>query len=339
MAEDIIPTIPESDEEYIGTIFEDVVVAGVTSLDGQTGDLTLKTVNNETILGEGNIQIDAGVTSVNGATGDVTITASGIGAATSDELGAEALARSQADDSLQTAIDGKQAQLSSAQLDAVNSGIDSTKVGQIATNAGSITTIEGKIPSAASTSNQLADKNFVNSSIQTQTAHFRGNWGTWADVPTDASLYPVDDDGNHAPTSNDYMVVQDASGYTLETLAGTWRFKYSGVWVTNGKNGWHPEYQVNETPFTSDQLAAINSGITSSDVQKLGGIAAGAEVNVQANWNETDTTDDAYIQNKPSILQATGSSTTDVMSQKAVTDLVGNVETILQTLNSGNGAA
>lgn len=40
----------------------------------------------------------------------------------------------------------------------------------------------------------------------------------------------------------------------------------------------------------------------------------------------------------PTVVQTTGQSTTDVMSQKAVTDLIGNVETILQTLNSGNGA-
>ena len=38
------------------------------------------------------------------------------------------------------------------------------------------------------------------------------------------------------------------------------------------------------------------------------------------------------------VVQTTGQSTTDVMSQKAVTDIIGNVETILQTLNSGNGA-
>lgn len=40
----------------------------------------------------------------------------------------------------------------------------------------------------------------------------------------------------------------------------------------------------------------------------------------------------------PTVVQTTGQSTTDVMSQKAVTDIIGNVETILQTLNSGNGA-
>lgn len=34
---------------------------------------------------------------------------------------------------------------------------------------------------------------------------------------------------------------------------------------------------------------------------KLDGIAAGAEVNVQSDWNETDDTSDAFIKNKPSI--------------------------------------
>ena len=34
---------------------------------------------------------------------------------------------------------------------------------------------------------------------------------------------------------------------------------------------------------------------------KLDGIAEGAEVNVQANWNESDTTSDSYIQNKPTL--------------------------------------
>ena len=36
-------------------------------------------------------------------------------------------------------------------------------------------------------------------------------------------------------------------------------------------------------------------------VTKLNGIAAGAEKNVQADWNETDTESDAYIKNKPEI--------------------------------------
>ena len=40
---------------------------------------------------------------------------------------------------------------------------------------------------------------------------------------------------------------------------------------------------------------------TSADESKLDGIADGAEVNVQANWTETDTASDAFIQNKPAL--------------------------------------
>lgn len=47
--------------------------AGVNSLNGQKGDLKLKTVNSNDLLGEGNIEIQAGVTSVNGQEGAVVI--------------------------------------------------------------------------------------------------------------------------------------------------------------------------------------------------------------------------------------------------------------------------
>lgn len=180
---------------------------------------------------------------------------------------------------------GKQDALSQAQLDAVNSGIDSTKVSQIQTNSNDIDTIEGKIPSAASPSNQLTDRNFVNSSIQTATANFRGNWETWALVPTSVNDYPEDYAGSKTPTVNDYLVVQDASGYTGQTLTGTWRFKYSGTWATNGKNGWLPEYQVNETPLTSAQLAALNSGANSTNIGQIAQNTSDINANAQAISN------------------------------------------------------
>ena len=71
----------------------------------------------------------------------------------------------------------------------------------------SISGINDKIPAQASDQNQLADKNFVNSSIQTSTATFQGNYNTWSNVPTMGRDYPS------VPDSNDYMVVRDASGY------------------------------------------------------------------------------------------------------------------------------
>ena len=42
-----------------------------------------------------------------------------------------------------------------------------------------------------------------------------------------------------------------------------------------------------------------DNNFTNTDKSKLENIQSGAEVNVQANWNETDSTSDSYIQNKP----------------------------------------
>lgn len=41
---------------------------------------------------------------------------------------------------------------------------------------------------------------------------------------------------------------------------------------------------------------------TTAEKNKLSGIASGAEVNVQSNWNESSSSSDAYIQNKPTKL-------------------------------------
>jgi len=142
---------------------------------------------------------------------------------------------------------------------------------------------------------------------------------------------------------------------------GTWRFKYTGNWDVNGKAGWQTEYQVNEKPLTAAQLAALNSGITqiktaliptlaewtawngkytkpangipatdmASAVQtSLGKADTALQSQEQADWNETDTTDPAYIKNKPTIPTlptiATGinaqSTNTEVAGAKAVYD-------------------
>lgn len=136
---------------------------------------------------------------------------------------------------------------------------------QIQDNASQIADIQDVIPATANPQNQLADQGFVNSSIQTATAYFRGDWATWADVPTDPAQYPADATGNRTPIANDYMVVIADE----QENGGTWRYKYTGVWATEGKSGWQAEYQVNETPFTAAQNAAINSGITAQAVADI----------------------------------------------------------------------
>lgn len=52
----------------------------------------------------------------------------------------------------------------------------------------------------------------------------------------------------------------------------------------------------------TDTATQLRDGLMSAlDWQKLDGIASGAEVNVQSDWNEADSTDDAYIKNKPTL--------------------------------------
>ena len=117
--------------------------------------------------------------------------------------------------------------------------------------------IEAVIPSAASSSNQLADKNFVNSSIATNTATFKGTFDSLAELEAVTGA-----------TNNDY-------GFVIEydTVGNEYydRYKYNGT-------QWLFEYKVESTPFTSDQWAAIQSGITSNLVSKLNALPTATEL-------------------------------------------------------------
>ena len=52
---------------------------------------------------------------------------------------------------------------------------------------------------------------------------------------------------------------------------------------------------------TDANYVHTDNNFTTTLKNKLDGIASGAEVNVQANWNETNSSSDAYIRNKPTI--------------------------------------
>ena len=49
----------------------------------------------------------------------------------------------------------------------------------------------------------------------------------------------------------------------------------------------------------SDATTSVSGLMSATDKTKLNGIATGAEVNVQANWNQSTNTADDYIKNKP----------------------------------------
>jgi len=60
-----------------------------------------------------------------------------------------------------------------------------------------------------------------------------------------------------------------------------------------------------QNPLSADLVAdgTTNKAYTATEKTKLAGIAAGAEVNVQADWNTSDSSADSFIKNKPTTLK------------------------------------
>ena len=105
------------------------------------------------------------------------------------------------------------------------------------------------IPAQATSSNQLADKQFVNSSIATSTAEFKGTFNSLSELEAVTGA-DVNDYG--------YVVTTDAAGNTVYK-----RYKYVD------ETGWTFEYDLNNSSFTAAEWASIQSGITAVLVQKL----------------------------------------------------------------------
>ena len=136
-------------------------------------------------------------------------------------------------------------------------------------NADDIDTIESKIPVAATDQNQLADKEFVNSSIQTATAEFKGTFNEVSDLhltvaATRLQIAAALPNVIQSADNNDYAYVMiPTSDATPTQIASVERYKYNG-------SAWLFEYALNNSGFNAAQWAAINSGITSGLVTKLG---------------------------------------------------------------------
>lgn len=71
--------------------------------------------------------------------------------------------------------------------------------------------------------------------------------------------------------------------------------------------------------FTDSNYVHTDNNYTTTEKDKLSGIEEGAEVNVQSDWNVTDTSSDAYIKNKPEIPTALSDLSDDV-NHRLVTD-------------------
>ena len=69
---------------------------------------------------------------------------------------------------------------------------------------------------------------------------------------------------------------------------------------------------TNDSDFASDaNYVHTDNNVTTALKNKLNGIATGAEVNVQSDWDVADTSSDAFIKNKPAIPTKTSDLTND----------------------------
>ena len=122
-----------------------------------------------------------------------------------------------------------------------------------------VTAINDKIPSEATCSNKLADKNYVDNSINSVAAYYitknaQGDqWASYAELAAATTFYSWG--VTRTPTRNDYTVVLDDENHDNATT----RYSYQG-------NGWEYQYTVNETALTQSQLDALNSWITATKV-------------------------------------------------------------------------
>ena len=144
---------------------------------------------------------------------------------------AEETARKAADATLQTNINTEESERKAAD----------TALGTRVTN------IEDKIPAQATAENKLADKDFVNSSIATSTATFRGTFET-----LEALKAAQADKNDYA-----FWVHKDEDGNTCYD-----KYTYTGT-------EWKFEYRLNNSSFTAAQWAALNSGVTADVIKAL----------------------------------------------------------------------
>lgn len=147
----------------------------------------------------------------------------------------------------------------------------------------------------------------------------------------------------------DTIYIKGAGGATLTLNNNTLTITTADTNTTYTFSGSASEtsYVITCTPSTGDVstvtiplASAQAAGLMSpSDYTKLAGITAGAEPNVQADWNQTTTTADDYIKNKPTITNYDAGTDSDLSTGTSTTAKVWTPKVIHDYVASAAGAA
>ena len=127
---------------------------------------------------------------------------------------------------------------------------------------------------------------FVNSSVATATAEYKGNFNVVSDLGLAYNASRSDIEAELGQTifgadNNDYCFVEIPTSASDPTqLARIERYKYNGT-------SWAYEYVLNNSSFTAAQWAAINSGITTTKVSLIDGLNTRVGVlEARINWDD-----------------------------------------------------
>ena len=231
-------------------------------------------------------------------------------------------------------VDGK-ADANAAEISGLATRVDTAEStiaehsSAIATNADNINLVEAKathadaeaeriaklIPNDATISNNLVTKDFVNSTVATNTATFRGTYNSLAELEAVADA-----------DVNDYgFVVQTSGSATVYK-----RYKYDGT-------NWVWEYDLNNSSFTAAQWNAINSG---ADASKVAQIEANRLTIAQLDAGKADASDVAELAGDVAQVEtdlATKASAGDLAALETTvqqnTDNINNIQSSLSNLS------
>ena len=134
------------------------------------------------------------------------------------------------------------------------------------------------VPNTASETNKLADKNFVNSTVGTNTANYIYKTESGGEKVPFSSIAELEAYAGTV-TNNDYAFV---TGIDENGNAYYDRYKAD---VNDGVVTWAKEYRLNNSSFTAEQWAAIQSGITAEKVAQFEGAVAPVDVVQSGNMS------------------------------------------------------
>ena len=206
---------------------------------------------------------------------------------------------------------------------------NSTSVGTFTANASSNKTINITVPVSASDVSALPDTTkyaasltaSINTTTYVMTLTLKDQDGNTLgtaqtiDLPLESVVVNVTYD-----STNKKIVLTLQGGGTIDIPVGD---LISGLQTEITSNNMLDADLVDDSTST-------HKFTTASDISKLAGIAAGAEVNVQSDWDQTTTTADDYIKNKPTLATVATSGSYNDLSNKPTIPTVNNATLTIQ---------